>query len=86
LFTDLLPKLQAMKNSELSASLSSLRVADLKEELKERSLPTAGRKAELVARLEEYLKSQEGSSDGAEDGSEPAAMVIVKPRIFITVH
>ena len=33
---------------------SSMKVAELKSELKTRGLPVSGKKAELVARLEEY--------------------------------
>lgn len=39
---------------------SKLKVTELKEELENRGLETAGRKAELVARLEAALKAESG--------------------------
>lgn len=40
---------------------SKLKVTELKEELENRGLETAGRKAELVARLEAALKAESGT-------------------------
>ena len=40
-------------SEEWVASLSGLRVVDLKEELKKRDLPVSGRKPELIERLTE---------------------------------
>ena len=37
----------------------SLTVADLKDVLRERSLPVSGKKAELIVRLEEYDSSED---------------------------
>ena len=45
---------------------SSLKVAELKELLKARGLAVNGKKAELVARLEEALKAEEGAGEGVE--------------------
>lgn len=69
-----------MKDSELREKLSALRVVDLKEELGQRDLASTGRKADLVARLEEYLKAQEGSSEGSQDGGDAAATVTLKSQ------
>ena len=44
------------------AEYESLTVAELKDLLRERDLPVSGKKAELIARLEEY-----DSSDAVED-------------------
>jgi apoptotic chromatin condensation inducer in the nucleus len=46
--------------------IHELKVADLKEELKKRGQPVAGKKAELAARLEEYVKEHEAGSAEAE--------------------
>ncbi|KFM24604.1 hypothetical protein F751_2322 [Auxenochlorella protothecoides] len=53
-----------------------LTVAKLKDELKKRDLHVTGKKAELIERLEEFLKEAEGAdaaSDGksADEGAEP---------------
>lgn len=39
--------------------IQELKVTDLKEELKNRGQPVAGKKAELIARLEAYVKENE---------------------------
>ena len=50
-------------------SLSKLRVVDLKELLKERGLPTAGKKQELIDRLVGAAAAEEAEE---EEGSSPA--------------
>ena len=54
--------------------IQELKVVELKEELKKRDQPIAGKKAELAARLEEYVKEHEaGAAEGAAVEAETAA-------------
>ena len=59
-------------------AFDDLTVAELKELLRERNLPVSGRKAELVARLEQDESSQNpedpppGEADEPEEGPEPS--------------
>lgn len=46
----------------MSADYSTLKVADLKEKLKERSLNANGNKADLIARLQEDDKAKTPST------------------------
>ena len=48
--------------------IDSLKVADLRKELKDRDLVTTGKKAELVDRLKEFLQQNEGA--GGEDSTD----------------
>lgn len=41
---------------------SKMKVGDLREELEKRGLETSGKKAELVARLEDALKGESGKT------------------------
>lgn len=50
------PKKRATAGDD-SLDPSAMKVADLKEELEKRGLETTGKKAELLARLEDALKS-----------------------------
>jgi hypothetical protein len=43
----------------LPEDLNTLKVVDLKEELKRRDQPVAGKKADLVARLQAYIADHE---------------------------
>jgi apoptotic chromatin condensation inducer in the nucleus len=70
-----------------TAWIQELKVAELKDELKKRGQPVAGKKAELAARLEEYVKEHEARSaenpaaaagGEAEEGGEQAAPVDVE--------
>lgn len=47
-----------MGKDELPDDLSTLKVNELKEELKKRGLTVSGVKADLVSRLSEYLKAK----------------------------
>ncbi len=58
------------------AEYSSLKVADLKKHLQERSLATTGNKADLVARLLEDDK--EKAASGAKVGEASGALVHVR--------
>lgn len=54
----------AMANTDW---VHDLKVVELKEECKKRGLPVGGKKAELVERLEDYIKANEvGGRDGLE--------------------
>lgn len=44
----------------MSASISKLKVAELKEQLEARGLPTDGKKDDLVARLTQTIEAEEG--------------------------
>ena len=46
------------RNADLMVDPSKLKVAELQEELKKKNLSTTGKKAELVARLEEALANE----------------------------
>ena len=45
------------QEEEMELDFSSMKVVELREECKARNLDTKGRKAELIARLEEYESS-----------------------------
>jgi hypothetical protein len=51
-----------MGKKALPEDLNSLKVTELKEALKERSLSTGGLKSELIARLQEFVKKQSTTS------------------------
>lgn len=48
----------ATNGGDTSVVPSKMKIGELKEELEKRGLDTAGKKAELVARLEDALQSQ----------------------------
>ena len=49
-----------MSDNEEVIDLHSMKVAELKEELKSRQLPVSGAKAQLIERLENYMQEHEG--------------------------
>jgi SAP domain-containing ribonucleoprotein len=56
---------------------NSLTVADLKKVLQERSLPTTGKKADLVARLEEHDKASKPATETVKSAAaKPAAATV----------
>ena len=60
----------AEENEEVEMDLSSLRVVDLRKELKKRGLSTGGRKAQLIERLQEALSSEGGERQEDEEEEE----------------
>lgn len=65
------------------AGVASLKVAELKSELTTRGLDTKGKKAELAARLQEFLASQTETAAAKEP--EPTAPVASTPQPSTTV-
>ena len=53
------------EDSEDSQDLSKMKVSELREELEKRGLDASGKKAELVARLEEALKGEHYSKQAS---------------------
>ena len=49
-----------MSDTEEVIDLHSMKVTELKQELKSRGLPVSGAKAELIERLENYMQEHEG--------------------------
>merc|ERR1739848_591188 len=60
--------------------LSAMTVAQLKGELKERSLKVSGTKAELIDRLEDYMQKHEGAEFREEDEDE----LLNEPEVSIS--
>ena len=58
----------------------SLRVKDLQNELKALGLPTSGRKAELIERLQSACEPADAESDGVGEGGGPIRDKLVSPR------
>jgi len=59
-----------MSDTEEVIDLHSMKVAELKEELKSRQLPVSGAKAQLIERLENYMQEHEGVEVVEEEDTE----------------
>lgn len=61
-----------MSDTEEVIDLHSMKVTELKAELKSRGLPVSGAKAELIERLENYMQEHEGVEVVEEEDTEEA--------------
>jgi len=60
--------------------LHSMKVVELKAELKQRKLPVSGTKAELIDRLEKYMTEHEGVEAVDEDELDEPVGKVEKPK------
>ena len=72
-----------MSDNEEVIDLHSMKMAELKEELKSRQLPVSGAKAQLIERLENYMQEHEGVEIVEEEESqEPLGEISMNEWIY----
>merc|ERR1712131_309463 len=80
------PDINSKKKNKITMSdeevidLHAMKVTELKQELKARGLTVSGTKAELINRLENYMKEHEGVEVVEEDVDDPLEESVEEPQ------